>query len=142
MVCSSGDLSLLTPTILAFAITHPLAWLMLARGQAVRTLKIALLGAPIVILGYAIGISRGPHGVAAGYSLAMLLLIVPVVTWAKRGTLITWNDILKAVGIPFLSVGRRRGGHLAARGTIGPIEPALLRLTRNQPPCLPHTSSC
>jgi O-antigen/teichoic acid export membrane protein len=120
---------LLAPTILAFAILNPLAWLMLALGQAVKSLKIALLSAPIVILGYAIGISRGPHGVATGYSLAMLLLIVPLVTWAKRGTLITWNDILKAVGIPFLSVAAGAGVIWLLAGQLVQLEPALLRLT-------------
>ena len=121
---------LLAPTILAFAILNPLAWLMLALGQAVKSLKIALLSAPIVILGYAIGISRGPHGVAAGYSLAMLLLIVPLVTWAKHGTLITWNDILKAVGIPFLSVAVGAGVIWLLRGTIGPIGASITEIDR------------
>jgi type VI protein secretion system component VasK len=59
----------------------------------------------------------------------MLLLIVPVVTWSKRGTLITWNDILKAVGIPFLSVAVGVGAIWLLAGQLAQLEPALLRLT-------------
>jgi PST family polysaccharide transporter len=93
----------LTPTVLTFALVTPLSWLPLARGQAGRLLKIGLVVAPIVIAGYAIGLRYGPNGVAFGYSATMTLLIVPVIAWAKHGTLISSGDIVQAVSRPFLS---------------------------------------
>ena len=120
---------LLAPTILAFAILNPLSWLMLASGHAVRSLKIGLLVAPVVILGYAIGISHGPHGVAAGYSIAMLLLVVPVVTWAKHGTLITWTDVIETIGTPGVSVLVGAGASWLVAAYLAPLHPVLLRLT-------------
>ena len=43
---------LLAPTILAFGLINPFAWLMLATGRAARSLKIGVIIAPVVILGY------------------------------------------------------------------------------------------
>jgi PST family polysaccharide transporter len=120
---------LLAPTILVFAFLNPLSWLMLAAGHAGRSLKMAFLVAPVVILGYAIGITHGPHGVAAGFSIAMLLLVIPVVSWAKQGTLITWSDIIKAGGTPFLSVTIGAGVVWLLAGQLPRLHPALLRLT-------------
>jgi len=94
---------LLTPTILAFALINPLACLMQATGQATRSLRIAFLIAPVVVLGYLIGLPYGPNGVALGFSVAMLLLVSPVVQWAKHGTLITAGDMLRTAFHPFLS---------------------------------------
>jgi len=120
---------LLAPTILAFALLNPFGWLMLATDQAGRNLKIALLVVPVVILGYTIGLVRGPHGVAAGFSLAMVILIVPVVSWAKQGTLITWRGIIKAGGTPILSVAIGAGVVWLLARQLPHFEPALLRLT-------------
>ena len=63
----------------------------------------ALVIAPVVIMGYVVGLRYGPCGVALGYSTTMTLLIVPVMAWAKHGTLISWWDLLQAVSRPFLS---------------------------------------
>src|SRR5262249_2984377 len=66
----------LAPTILVFALINPLAWVMLAGGHAGRSLRIALLIAPVVIVGYLLGLPKGPNGVAAGFSVSMILLVV------------------------------------------------------------------
>ena len=57
---------LLTPTILAFAFINPLGCLMQASGRAMRSLKISFVIAPVVILGYLLGLPYGPKGVALG----------------------------------------------------------------------------
>lgn len=94
---------LLAPTILVFALINPLAWLMLAIGHAGRSFRISLLIAPVVILGYLLGLPYGARGVAAGFSIAMLLLALPVILWAKHGTLITMADISRALLMPLTS---------------------------------------
>jgi len=94
-------LRLLTPTILAFALVDPLGWFLRATGRLGRSLNMALLIAPVVILGIVMGLRHGPTGVAVGYSIAMVLLIVPLVAWAKHDTGMSnrdyWNSIKHAV---------------------------------------------
>jgi O-antigen/teichoic acid export membrane protein len=119
---------LLSPTILSFAVINPFAWLMLAQGQAVRSLKIALMIAPVVILGYVAGLGHGPQGVALGYSVAVLAVAVPAVLWAKHGTLITGKDILRAIVRPLTSALVGAGVVLATSRFIDRIEPAFVRL--------------
>ncbi len=82
-------LRLLAPTVLVLALVNPFSWLLQSTGFAARSLKIALLIAPVVILGVVAGLHNGPAGVALGYSAAMLLLFVPIVVWARHGTGIT-----------------------------------------------------
>ena len=94
---------LLTPTVLAFALLNPFSWQLLAMGQVRRLLKMALVIAPVVIAGYVVGLRYGPSGVALGYSVTLTLLIVPMIAWAKHGTLISSWDVLQAVSRPFLS---------------------------------------
>jgi O-antigen/teichoic acid export membrane protein len=119
---------LLAPTILTFALINPLAWLMMATGRAGRSLKIALLIAPFVIIGYAVGLSHGPEGVAAGFSLATALLVVPVILWATHGTSITGVDTLKVVLRPLVSILIGAGATLLAWNFIYSLAPVLLRL--------------
>src|SRR5262245_21829029 len=95
---------LLAPTIVAFGLINPFSWLLMATGQAGRSLKIALLIAPVVLIGYLVGVAYGPLGVAAGNSVAMVLLITPVILWAKHGTAITTVDIARTLAYPFAAV--------------------------------------
>jgi len=95
---------LLTPTVLAFALINPLGWLLISLGLVERSLKIALLIAPLVIMAYAIGLLYGPTGVALGYSIMMVLLIVPVSAWSIHGTMISARDLLLVASRPIISV--------------------------------------
>jgi len=120
---------LMAPTIFTFALVNPLSWLMLATGNAARSLKIALVVSPFVILGYAAGLSYGPAGVAAGFSIATALCAVPVIFWATHGTPVTGLDTLKVVVRPLLSVLIGAGAPLIAWNFIQSLNPVLLRLT-------------
>lgn len=94
---------LLAPTILAFAMINPFSWLLFALGRVERSLKIALVIAPLVICGYALGLRYGPKGVALGYSSAMMLWIIPHIIWCTKETAITLSDILRILVKPLLS---------------------------------------
>jgi PST family polysaccharide transporter len=93
----------LAPTILIFALINPLGWLLLALGLVGRSLRIGLILAPVVILGYVIGLHYGPTGVALGYSAAMTLWLVPHILWCVHGTPISFGDICVAVSRPLIS---------------------------------------
>jgi len=94
---------LLVPTILIFALINPLGWLLFSLGMVGRSLKIALVLAPIVITGYVIGLPYGPRGVAFAYSTAMTLWIIPHIAWCVHGTGISLRDIYQVVRRPLLS---------------------------------------
>jgi len=94
---------LLTPTILVFALINPMWWLLSSLGLLGRSLKIALVIAPLVIAAYIIGLPYGPTGVAFAYSSVMTLWLVPHIAWCIHGTMISSRDILKASSQPFVS---------------------------------------
>jgi O-antigen/teichoic acid export membrane protein len=119
---------LLAPTVVAVAMMNPLGAVLLATGRVVRNFNLALLITPVVILGYVIGLRHGPQGVAAGYSIAMVLLVVPIIVWAKHGLPISGMDILTTLKPPFVSVLVGTAGMLAATGLMNRIQPVFLRL--------------
>jgi len=119
---------LLAPTITIYAIITPLGWLMFSLGLAVRSLKIALVLAPLMITGYAIGLPYGPKGVAFAYSAVMTLWVVPVILWCVHGTAISFRDILLGVSRPLASAMLAGALVFAARLICGPFVPPLPRL--------------
>lgn len=119
---------LLAPTILAFALTNPFAWVMLSLGHTTRNLKIGLMVAPVLLVGYLIGLPHGPTGVAAGFSIAMVLLVAPVIVWAKRGTLVSHGDILRVVAKPLASISMSVVVFWGVHSWIGQVQFTFLRL--------------
>jgi O-antigen/teichoic acid export membrane protein len=91
---------LLAPTIVTYAIANPLGWLLDSLGLVERGLKIALVFAPFMMIGYVIGLPYGPIGVAFAYSMVMTVWLVPVVIWAVHGTAISVKDIVMALMRP------------------------------------------
>ena len=89
--------------MLVFALMNPLSWLLRAIGLVERSLKIAVFIAPVMILGVLAGLRRGPTGVAMGYSAAMLVLVGPLVAWAKHGTGITTADYWDCIKRPLIA---------------------------------------
>jgi O-antigen/teichoic acid export membrane protein len=94
---------LLAPTILIFGMINPLAWLLMSTGLQQRSLRIALVMAPMIIAAYIAGLPYGPQGVAFAYSGVMTLLLVPVVVWALHGTVVSPKDLFLAVSRPLFS---------------------------------------
>ena len=93
----------LAPTILVFAIINPLGWLMMALGHVGKSLKIACVLSPLVIIGYSVGLRYGPKGVAIGYSSVLLIWVVPHIMWCVQGTPISLKDILLTAIRPLAS---------------------------------------
>jgi len=119
---------LLAPTIGIFAIINPLGWLLNSLGLVVRSLRIALVFAPIMILGYILGIPHGPKGVALCYSAVMMLWVIPHIAWCVHGTGITVRDILAAVSRPLGSAIAAGGIALGLSMLYGNYLPPLPRL--------------
>ena len=96
-------LRLLAPTIVIYALLDPLYWLLFSLGLVGRSLKIALVVAPLVISGYLLGLPYGPRGVAFAYSTVMALWVIPHIAWCVHGTVISLRDILLTASRPLLS---------------------------------------
>ena len=94
---------LLAPTILIFALINPPGWFLLSLGMVGRSLRIALVIAPLVMTGYVIGLPYGPKGVALGYSAAMTLWVVPHLVWCFHGTVVSFRDVVLVVSRPMIS---------------------------------------
>lgn len=125
---SAGVFRRLSPTIMVYALINPLSWLLFATGRVKRSLAMALVIAPVVVLAYALGLSGGPNGVALNYSTAMVCLAIPLVFWATRGTSITVRDILRTLAYPTAALVLSAGAVLLVWPWITQLGPALLRL--------------
>jgi PST family polysaccharide transporter len=126
---AAGVFRLLAPTILSFAVINPFGWLLFANGRVARSLKIALMIAPVTILSYVLGLGHGPEGVAVGFSIALVLLVVPVVLWSKQDTLITTRDAFKALAQPSGAILAGVALALLAGSWVNEVAWPLLRLT-------------
>jgi len=94
---------LLAPTGLVFALANPLSLLVMSTGRVRRALSMTAATTPLVIVGIVLGLSNGPKGVALGYSLAMALVLIPIIAWSIHGTGITWAGLWRAIKQPLLS---------------------------------------
>jgi O-antigen/teichoic acid export membrane protein len=119
---------LLAPTIVIFAIINPLGWLIYSIGLVARSLRIALVFAPIMIIGYLCGLPYGPKGVAFAYSAVMTLWVIPHILWCVHGTPISLRDILLAASQPLASGILAGGVAFEVQLICGPFLPPLPRL--------------
>ena len=94
---------LLGPTVLAFGMINPFGWFLVSTGRVVRSFKMSLVIAPLVIIAILIGLHYGPNGVALSYSAVMTLLTVPMIIWAVYETGIAFSDIMRAIKPPILA---------------------------------------
>jgi O-antigen/teichoic acid export membrane protein len=125
---SAGVVRLLAPTISIFAIINPLGWLIYSLGLVKRSLKIALVFAPLMITGYVMGLPYGPKGVAFAYSAVLTLWAVPHILWCVHGTPISFWDILQAVRRPLASSLLAGAVALGVRLTWGQFFPPFVLL--------------
>ena len=119
---------LLAPTIAIFAIINPLGWLIYSIGLVARSLRIALVFAPIMIGACVIGLPYGPKGVAFAYSAVMTLWVIPHIMWCVYGTAISLRDVLLAASRPLASGIVAGGLALAVPLICGPLVSPLPRL--------------
>jgi PST family polysaccharide transporter len=94
---STEIVRLLAPTIAVTAVINPMGWLIYSLGLVRRSLKIALVFAPIMVLGCVLGLPYGAAGVAFAYSAVMVLWVVPHVAWCVHGTAISVRDVAAGV---------------------------------------------
>jgi PST family polysaccharide transporter len=90
---------------------------------------LAILIAAATNVAFLLGIGYGPAGVALSFSTAMAALVIPVIVWARRGTLITPRDVAQTLVCPLAALIIAAVVALACWQWIVKIEPPLLRVT-------------
>jgi PST family polysaccharide transporter len=118
----------MSPTVLTFALIDPWGSLLYATGQVGKSLRIALVIAPLVLGGYVIGLPYGPNGVALGFSATMVMWVLPHIAWCIKGTRISAHDVWLAVSRPFLAGIVAGTAALAVQWCLGPSLPPFARL--------------
>ena len=119
---------LLSPAVLVFALINPLGWLLWSSGGHVRSFKISLAISILVITGCLIGLPYGPRGVAAGFSAAMALWLVPHIFWCLHGMTITPSDLVRTASRPVLSACAAVALAYVAHAYLSDLKSPLLRL--------------
>jgi PST family polysaccharide transporter len=104
---------LMSPTILIFAMINPLSWVLFSVGLQRRSLNISLAMIPMLVCAYLIGLPYGAKGVAAAYSSAMTLWLIPHIVWCLHNTSISPLELFAAISRPLLS------GLIAAAAAFG-----------------------
>lgn len=122
---------LLTPTVLFFGLVNPLAWFLMSSGLQQRSLRIALTLTPICVGSYFVGLPYGPNGVAAAFSIALSLWLLPHMLWCIKDTAISLADLLRAIWPPIGSAIVATITAVAVEALIGQADSALLRLALN-----------
>lgn len=102
-VDASEIFRLLAPTIIVLSVINPIGWLVSSLGRVDRPLKSAIFFAPFVIMAVVIGLPYGPRGVAIGYTIAVVIKLVPNCIWLLRGTPIRFRDIMSVISAPILA---------------------------------------
>jgi PST family polysaccharide transporter len=119
---------ILAPTIFAFALLHPMSWLLNAQGLVRRGLKMALVSACLVMIAIPIGLPYGPTGVAIAYSAVTVLKAVPMAAWAVHGTQFRLSEILTALQAPLVACLAGAVAGYGAHLLLGAALPLLARL--------------
>jgi len=119
---------LLVPTVLVFGLINPFGWFLAASGRVLLSLKLALVFAPAIIMGVAIGLRHGPKGVALAYSVVMVLIAVPVIACVLRGTGISFGNLWRKTKCPILSGLIAAVAGLAFKSAFHTLPPTLLMI--------------
>jgi PST family polysaccharide transporter len=119
---------LLAPTVLVLGIINPTSWLLLSIGLQIRSLRIALVIAPLMISAYLVGLPYGPNGIALAYSVAMTLWLVPHVVWCLHNTPISAWELFVATWRPLLASILAAAMAFGAQLFLDELRPSVQRL--------------
>jgi len=93
----------LAPVAFFGSINFAPGWLCVSLGRTRIQLRWAMLSAPIIVIGFLVGVNWGINGVAAALSATWCGLFVLFLSWASRGSPVRLRDIAKVLGMPVLA---------------------------------------
>lgn len=96
-------------------------WIYISRGRTDRMLQWSLIGVPIYLAAFVIGLPYGAIGVALCYSISRYLTFVPCFWFATRGTPIGLRDVFITIATPSLAAIAVALGLNFATTHLGPL---------------------
>jgi len=100
---SAGILALLSLGIVPSVISHTTGWVYFSVGDSARVMRWGAIGWPAMILAVAIGSLFGPEAIAAAYSIALWLIMLPCLKMAFGETPIRMAGLFKALAKPIMA---------------------------------------
>lgn len=100
---AAGLFRLLAAAALVGAMANPTGWLLVSLGLTRRYRNMGLLSSTLIVLSFGLGLGYGAQGVAAAYSCAMVLMIIPLWYFVLPGTGIRLRDMLANLVTPLVS---------------------------------------
>lgn len=95
--------SSLVLSMLAATPMRTTGWIYVSLGRTNRMFQWSLVGVPMYVAAFIIGLPNGAAGVALCYSISQLLAFVPCMWMATRNTNITMTDVFAVVLFPTLA---------------------------------------
>ncbi|MEO1008330.1 MAG: lipopolysaccharide biosynthesis protein [Planctomycetota bacterium] len=77
-------------------------WVLTSLGNSRRMFEWNVIGTPTIVIAFALGLPYGAYGVALAATIAALVLSVPQIFYAFRGTPASMADIVRASGPPLI----------------------------------------
>jgi len=93
----------LAPAAFLSTISFAPSWLFISLGRAGTQLRIMILGTPITVIGFLIGVNWGINGVAISFSITWTSIFIISIIWACYKSPIEFYDICKALIVPVFS---------------------------------------
>jgi O-antigen/teichoic acid export membrane protein len=93
----------LGPAAFLSAISFAPGWLFVSLGKAAAQFLLALITAPVMIIGFLYGVIwGGVNGVAASVSITYSIMFILAVYWATRKSPVRFFDIVRSLALPVI----------------------------------------
>ena len=93
----------LAPAAFLSAINFAPGWLFVSLGRAAEQFRWTLLSAPIMVIGFLLGVNWGVNGVAASVSITYSAMFILALYWSSHKSPVKFFDIIKTLIIPVTS---------------------------------------
>lgn len=118
----AGVFRILAVTALLQTIGGTTGMIMLSWGMARRHFRLGIIGAVAAVTSFVVGLPWGIRGVAISYTVANVIILLPLMSWAFKGTPVKTVSALRSVLLPTGAAGAAAG---LSRGLFRLLEPAL-----------------
>lgn len=114
---------LLAPAALVLTLIEgPTFWLLHSLGLAGRAVWITCGITGVILLACVVGLPHGATGLAAAYSVALSLWLVPHLAWCVHGTPVRLGDLVRTIWCPIVSSALASGmAYVLVQGIAQPL---------------------
>lgn len=96
----AGVFRILSVTALLQSVGGTTGIVMLSLGKARRHFRLGIIGAFIAVMSFVVGLPWGIRGVAFSYTVANVIMLLPLMSWSFKGTPVKTVPALRSVLLP------------------------------------------